>query len=151
MTKQSAFAMTVVFAFLLVPIGCTSETPLPAEKENAGASVPATETPAPPAMTEEPAGGDQVLQAASESPGQAENASGIDHFNQGHWDVAEGHFKKAIEADPNLAEAHYNLAVALDKMGNHGDATTSFHKAAELAPDNPAIAESAILKQHTGG
>lgn len=89
-----------------------------------------------------------ALPAPDASPGKAENEKGIEHFKEGHWDVAEKHFKGAIEADPNLAEAHYNLALALDKLGNHGDATNHFRKALELAGDNPKIKDSQILKDH---
>jgi cytochrome c-type biogenesis protein CcmH/NrfG len=35
-------------------------------------------------------------------------------------------------------------------MGKHEDATGSFKKAAELAPTNPAIKDSPILKKHLG-
>jgi Flp pilus assembly protein TadD len=38
----------------------------------------------------------------------------------------------------------------LDKMGKHEDATASFKKALELAPNDPAIKESEILKKHVG-
>ena len=58
--------------------------------------------------------------------------------------------KRFFKADANLAEAHYNLALSLDKMGKHEDATGSFKKAAELAPTNPAIKDSPILKKHLG-
>ena len=48
-------------------------------------------------------------------PTPTANSEGIEHYNQEHWDVALGHFVKAVEADPASAEAHYNLALALDK------------------------------------
>jgi Tfp pilus assembly protein PilF len=95
-------------------------------------------------------GADTALMAPAASPGRAVNDEGVGHYKQGHWDVASEGFKKAIKADSNLAEAHYNLALSLDKMGKHEDATTSFKKAAELAPTNPAIKDSAILKKHIG-
>ena len=94
--------------------------------------------------------GDSALMAPAGSAGRMENDEGVGHFTQGHWEVAEGHFRKAIAADPNSAEAHYNLALALDKEGKHGDATVAFKKAAELAPTNPAIKDSPILKKHIG-
>ena len=52
--------------------------------------------------------------------------------------------------DGKLAEAHYNLALSLDKLGKHEEATTHFKKAAELAPKNPKIVDSPILKKHIG-
>jgi tetratricopeptide (TPR) repeat protein len=91
---------------------------------------------------------DSALMSPASSPGRADNDEGVGHYKQGHWDVSEGHFRKAIKADPNLAEAHYDLGLALDKMGKHEEATIEFKKAAELAPTNPAIKDSAILKKH---
>jgi Tfp pilus assembly protein PilF len=91
---------------------------------------------------------DSALMSPASSAGRMDNDEGVGHYKQGHWDVSEGHFRKAITADPNLAEAHYNLALTLDKMGKHEEATTEFKKAAELAPTNPAIKDSAILKKH---
>ena len=83
------------------------------------------------------------------SPGRTANDEGVSHAQQDHWDVAEGHFQKALESDLKLAEAHFNLGLALNEMGKHEDATAAFKKAAELAPENTKITESIILKQHT--
>jgi tetratricopeptide (TPR) repeat protein len=91
---------------------------------------------------------DSALMSPASSAGRADNDEGVGHYKQGHWDVSEGHFRKAVKADPNLAEAHYNLGLTLDKMGKHDEATAEFKKAAELAPANPAIKDSAILKKH---
>jgi tetratricopeptide (TPR) repeat protein len=60
------------------------------------------------------------------------------------------HYRKAVKADPNSAVVHYNVALTLDKMGKHEDATASFKKALELAPDDPSIKDSEILKKHVG-
>jgi Flp pilus assembly protein TadD len=91
-----------------------------------------------------------ALKAAGESAGAGHNAEGIKHYKAEHWKVAAEHFQEAITADAKLAEAHYNLALCLDKMGNHKEATQSFKKSLDLAPDNPAIADSGILKAHLG-
>jgi Flp pilus assembly protein TadD len=77
------------------------------------------------------------------------NSDGIVHYEMGHWSIAKDHFASAVEADPNLAEAHYNLGLALDKLNLHSDATTHFTKAAELAPANSAIGESSIYRSRT--
>ncbi|NJN69939.1 MAG: tetratricopeptide repeat protein [Nitrospira sp.] len=90
-----------------------------------------------------------ALMAPEGSAGRADNAEGVTHAQAGHWGVAEGHFRKALEADPKLAEAQFNLGLALSKQDKHDEATTAFKKAAEMAPDNTMITESPILKEHT--
>jgi Flp pilus assembly protein TadD len=93
---------------------------------------------------------DAPLVALASSAARIENEEGIGHFQQGHWDVAMEHYQKAVKADPNSAVVHYNVALTLDKMGKHEDATASFKKALALAPNDPAIKDSEILKKHVG-
>ena len=68
-----------------------------------------------------------------------QNLKGSVYYQMGHWSAAKDHFVSAIEADPNLAESHFNLALALDKLDRHSEATTHFRRAAELAPDNKIL------------
>lgn len=93
---------------------------------------------------------DAPLFAPASSAARTENDEGAGHYQQGHWDVAMEHFQKALKADPNSAVVHYNVALTLDKMGKHDDATASFKKALELASNEPAIKDSEILKKHVG-
>jgi Tfp pilus assembly protein PilF len=95
-------------------------------------------------------GAESAIMAPAGSKGREQNDDGVGHYRQGHWDVAEGHFRKAIQADANLAEAHFNLALALDKMDKHEDAKAEFQKALELAPTRVAIKDSPVLKKHLG-
>jgi hypothetical protein len=44
--------------------------------------------------------------APAGSPGRADYDEGVGHYKQGLRDVAADWFKKAIKADPSLAEAH---------------------------------------------
>jgi len=88
------------------------------------------------------------LLAPETEAGAAENNEGVGHFKEGHWQVSEKHFRDSIAVNPELAEAHYNLALTLDKLGNHGDATNHFRTALDLTPDNPKIKDSKILKDH---
>jgi Flp pilus assembly protein TadD len=88
------------------------------------------------------------LKAAAGSKAEQHNKEGIEHYNQGHWDVALKHFTAAVKEDPNSAEAHYNVALALDKSGDHKAATEHFKKASELGKNNPDIQNSGILKAH---
>ncbi|MBI3815121.1 MAG: tetratricopeptide repeat protein [Nitrospinae bacterium] len=78
------------------------------------------------------------------------NVDGISHFKEGHWDVAAKHFSEAVKADPNFAEAHYNLALSLDKQGKHAEATEHFKMALKHGAKNEMIQKSEILKHHVG-
>ena len=128
--KQICLELSLIFACLIAVVACDSGKP-------AGTATPAD-------------GADTALMSPASSPGRAANDEGVGHYKQGHWDVAADWFRKAVKADANLAEAHYNLALSLDKMGKHEDATAAFKKAAELAPANSAIKDSPILKKHVG-
>ena len=127
--KRISLELSLILACLIAVVACDSGKP---------------------AGTTTSGGADTALMSPASSPGRADNDEGVGHYKQGHWDVATDWFKKAVKADANLAEAHYNLALSLDKMGKHEDATAAFKKAAELAPANPAIKDSAILKKHLG-
>ena len=85
---------------------------------------------------------------AASSSAHMHNQEGMKHYQMGHWDVAKKHFEEAIAAEPTLAEPHYNLALALHQLGAHEEATAQFKKAAELAPDDPAITQSCVYKYH---
>ncbi|HSA87672.1 MAG TPA: tetratricopeptide repeat protein [Nitrospira sp.] len=77
------------------------------------------------------------------------NSDGIAHYELGHWSIAKDHFTSAVEADPNLAEAHYNLGLALNQLNLQSEATTHFKKAADLAPANNAIVQSRAYRSRT--
>jgi tetratricopeptide (TPR) repeat protein len=82
----------------------------------------------------------------SDATAAQHNSNGIVHYEMEHWSIAKDHFASAVEADPNLAEAHFNLGLALDKLNLQSEATAHFKKAADLAPANNAIARSASFK-----
>ena len=96
------------------------------------------------------AAADAPLSTPASSAARMENDEGVSHYQQGHWDVAMEHFQKAVKADSNSAVVHYNIALTQDKMGKHDDATKSFKKALDLAPTDPVIKDSDILKKHVG-
>lgn len=150
--KQLSLMVGLLFAFLVLVVACESKPTDEAGKAGEGKEAAETkgEGMAAGEAREQPGGAETALMASPGSPGRMENDEGVGHYKQGHWDVAEVHFRKSVGVDPGLAEAHFNLALALDKLGKHGEATDHFKKAAELAPDNPQIAQSKILKAHTG-
>ena len=148
--KQRLFSLGLLVFVLVAWGGCDSgQYGQEAKTEPKGESQPMATEEAPPAG--EMAKVEGALMAPEGVAGAADNAEGVNHFQQGHWDVAQEHFNKALAANANLVEGHYNLALALDKMGNHGEATNHFKKALELAPEDPRIKDSGILQAHVSG
>ena len=85
------------------------------------------------------------------SPGAAQrNLEGIKSYNDGDWHTARTRFELAIQTDPRLPEAHFNLALTLHKLGDHGQARTHFRIAGELAPDNTEIVSTSVYRNHLG-
>ena len=146
--KQVSLAMSVMLAGLAITVvSCDSEKPFGSAAKTGPAATPptATVTAAAPAPAS-----DGALMSAAGSPGQSDNDEGVNQYKQGHMDVATDRFQKAVKSDPKSAEAQYNLGLSFDKMGKHDEATAAFKQAVALAPANPAIKDSAILKKHLG-
>ena len=92
-----------------------------------------------------------ALKAPKDAPNRTaamKNDEGVSHLVQEHWKKSNEFFREALQADPNLAEAHFNLGLSLDAMEEHPKATEHFKKASELGANNPKIAENEILKAH---
>ena len=131
-------------------IGCEQSQPVVDAKKEPPAASTESAPAAGEATPEMPASEtDMALTAPVASPGSTANDEGVSHARQGHWDVAEGHFRKALEADPKLAEAQFNLGLAFNSLGKHNEAKAAFIKAAEMAPNDIRITESEIVKKHT--
>lgn len=142
MKKSFYYTFLIIVTTIFFITGCdkgttNSEGKKPAEDEKSIAAVGNLVT-----------GG--ALMAQDTEPGAAENNEGVGHYKEEHWKISAKHFREAIAAGPKLAEGHYNLALTLDKLGDHGGATQHFGEALELAPDNPKIKDSKILKDHLG-
>ena len=69
-------------------------------------------------------------------------------FAAGQWAVAKQHYEKAISVQKNLAEAHYNLALALDRLGQRKQAEAHYTEAANFAPGHPIIWNSRIYRRY---
>jgi Flp pilus assembly protein TadD len=69
-------------------------------------------------------------------------------FAAREWALATVQYAMAIKAQPSLAEAHYNLAAALEMLGDDAGARRHYIEAANLAPGHKVIWDSPPLRQH---
>jgi len=60
---------------------------------------------------------------------------GIILQGQGKLEEAELSLRKAIELNPDFADAHYNLGIILSDLGKLQEAEFSYRKAIEIKPD----------------
>lgn len=91
------------------------------------------------------------MQEGASQEAQKHNEEGIMHFNKGHYEEALKHFRTSMKIDPKVGASHFNAALALHKMEDHGAATQHFKKAKEHANGRQAIVDSQLLKEHIGG
>ena len=136
MQKITFFLVFVVFVFWM---GCsgekdTSKVPDSKESKDVLASLPE---------------GPLNLPAESDPEANTHNEEGISHYKEGHFDIALKHFREAGKIQSEIGEIHFNEALALDKLGDHGDAAKHFKVAEENANGNTLILESKILLAHT--
>ncbi|HIC04294.1 MAG TPA: tetratricopeptide repeat protein [Nitrospirales bacterium] len=110
----------VTSAIVAFFVACTS-TPLP------------TPLPAPP----------ETLPAAA-----THNKDGLQLFAEGKIGLASNAFQAALAEDPNMAEAHYNLALTLVSSGSRDEAEHHFIEAANLAPGHKIIWDSPALRPY---
>ena len=93
--------------------------------------------------------GPLTLPVESDPEANTHNDEGILHYKEGHFDIALKHFREAGKIQSEIGEIHFNEALALDKLGDHGDAAKHFKVAEENANGNTLILESKILLAHT--
>ena len=73
---------------------------------------------------------------------------GNQRFAEHRWTAARGKYEEAIQAQPKLAEAHYNLGLALYRKGPVEAARPYFIEAATLAPGHPVIWNSPPFRKY---
>lgn len=78
------------------------------------------------------------------------NLKGIDWYHKGKWEEALELFQAALEVNPDFVEAHFNAALTLHQIDRHAEATLHFQRAGELAPQNQAIVNSILYRNHLG-
>jgi Tfp pilus assembly protein PilF len=74
--------------------------------------------------------------------GFAENDFGVALMERGEPELAAPHFLAAVRLSPDLASAHYNVAVLLQKHGRLEDAEREYRTALALSSDQAEIVQS---------
>jgi Tfp pilus assembly protein PilF len=73
---------------------------------------------------------------------------GTRFFREGRWEAARQQFQSAVQQQTELAEAHYNLALSMDRMGDQAGAKKHYIEAANLAPGHKVIWNSPPLRRY---
>jgi tetratricopeptide (TPR) repeat protein len=87
---------------------------------------------------------DEITQDADDFP-PALIGMGRAYAARGDYKRAIEQFKKALDCDPDDANAHYRMAVALFYNGQKEEAKKEIDQASTLAPDDPQIMDSQRL------
>lgn len=69
-------------------------------------------------------------------------------FAAHQWEPAKAQYETAIKTQPSLAEAHYNLALALDMLKDQVGARKHYIEAANLAPGHKVIWDAPPFQKH---
>jgi Flp pilus assembly protein TadD len=63
----------------------------------------------------------------------------IEHFNRGHFGIAERYFRDAVEKAPSDASAWIGLAASYDRLGRFDLADRAYHQAISLVGETTPI------------
>jgi len=93
---------------------------------------------------------EQTLQPPSgaESATRRAMVQGNRLFAAHQLEAARKEYETAITIQPSLAEAHYNLALTLEQLGNPKEARHHYLEAANLAPGHKVIWNSPPLRRY---
>lgn len=73
---------------------------------------------------------------------------GNSEFAARNWSGAKETYAAIIRMDPALAEAHYNLGLTLERLGDPTEARKHYVQAANLAPGNKTIWNAPPLRKY---
>ncbi len=96
-----------------------------------------------------------VKQPTLKAPGNANPTArnAVDEGNQlfasGRWEPAKMQYEKALQVQDTVAEAHYNLALTLDRLGDSKTADKHYIEAANLAPGHKIIWNSRKFRRYS--
>jgi Flp pilus assembly protein TadD len=89
-----------------------------------------------------------LLTPGTPQTAQQATSQGTVAYLAGRYDEAKSAFAQAVSAAPNSGEAHYNLGLALFKLGDTDTAREHFMQAANLSPGNKVIWDSPALSAY---
>jgi len=78
--------------------------------------------------------GDLIVQEKGNPLAETNVKLGVGYFQQGNYEYALKKFRKAIEIDDDLPNAHYAIALLYDKLGKPNAASRHFERATEINP-----------------
>lgn len=78
-------------------------------------------------------------QQSAESPAQINARLGLNYMQQGNYEIAMEKLKRALEQDPNLADAHHYIAELYKTIRNGELAEQHYRRALRLSPNDPAV------------
>jgi type IV pilus assembly protein PilF len=81
-------------------------------------------------------------QTSDEQAAQANLNLGAAYLREGNPQLALEKLERALDQNPRLADAHSVIAIAYDQLGQPDEAEKHYRRATQLAPDNPAAANS---------
>ncbi len=73
---------------------------------------------------------------------------GTKAYQRGQFAEAKTAFAQAVAAAPESGQAHYNLAISLNKLGEAEESHKHFIEAANFAPGDKEIWDSPALRQY---
>ena len=73
---------------------------------------------------------------------------GNEMFAVGRWEAAKQEYESAVAAQPDSAEAHYNLGLVHYRLGERDPMRDHFMQAANLAPGHKKIWDSPALRRY---
>src|SRR5882757_5507883 len=123
-----AFGLIAVGVIAMILSGCESDTPLlVAFKDTFPSS-----TPPPTPTVEQPA---NVQYYPSDEPLRL----GLEHFNRGHYGIAERYFRDAVEKAPRDVTAWVGLAATYDRIGRYELADRAYASAIKFGGETVEI------------
>jgi tetratricopeptide (TPR) repeat protein len=139
-------------------VSACAETPsakAPAAASASSGVVPNATAPAgaqrPMGISDAPSGGQASTRPALNPQAMQQYTAGMQAFQAGTLDVAEGLFEKAIELDSKAYQAYYSLGVIRERKNNSSGALSAYAKAIGIVPDyEPAMVAFGVLTAREG-